>query len=76
MCDLLEERGKQFKVKFDILSNRFLNDIASEGSRLLHVTSDIYEPDKLWVEGSHGIANEIHLKKLEQQFKHLAPYGL
>ena len=51
MCDLLEERGKQFKVKFDILTNRFLNDIASEGSRLVHITSDIYEPDKLWVEG-------------------------
>ena len=69
MCDILEGCGKQFKIKYDILSNRFLNDIAKEGSRLLHITSDIYEPDKLWVEGSYGIGNEIPMKKLDQQLR-------
>ena len=64
MVEHLEKTGKQFKVKFDILNKRMLTEIAKEGSRVVHLTSDIFDKDKLWVEGSYGIANEIYTNEL------------
>ena len=68
IVDCLEKTGKQFKVKFDILNERLLTEIAKEGSRLVHLTSNIFEKDKLWIEGSHGIANEKPTKNLNKLF--------
>lgn len=72
----LDDTDKQFKVKFDILTNKLLKDIAKNGSRLLHITSDIDHSDKLCVEGRYGICNEIPLKRLEATFKQISPFGL
>ena len=41
MISELQETGKEYKVKFDILTMKLLKDIAKNGSRLLHITSDI-----------------------------------
>ena len=53
MTDLVNAENKQLKVKFDILNESFLENIACNGSRLLHITSDIWnwDKDKLWIEG-------------------------
>ena len=72
----LTETKREFKVKFDILTNKFLKDIAKHGSRLLHITSDIAKEGKLCIEGRYGICNEIPLKKLESTFKQISPFGL
>ena len=66
MMNALESTGKQFKVKFDILSQKLLKDVAKNGSRLLHITSDIGDENKLCFEGRYGIANEIPFKRLDQ----------
>ena len=66
MMDNLEATGKQFKVKFDILSKRFLKEVAKNGTRLLHLTSDIGDENKLIVEGRYGIANDLPNKRLDQ----------
>lgn len=57
MVNKLQETGKEFKVKFDILTIKLLKDIANYGSRLLHITSDIAESNHLCLEGRHGICN-------------------
>ena len=76
MLQELEDTGKQFKVKFDIFSNKFIKDIAKNGSRLLHLTSDIPDPNKLNCEGRFGICNEFPIKSLEKTIKGIAPFGL
>ena len=65
MKQALELTDKQFKVKFDILSNRFIKEICRHGSRLLHITSDIGDKNTLCVEGSYGICNELPMKRLD-----------
>ena len=72
----LEDTGKQFKVKFDILTNQFVKEIAKNGSKLLHITSDIEAPKKLCVEGRWGVCNDITLKSMEKTFKQISPFGL
>lgn len=80
MRPIIQERlgavKKQFKTKFDILTPKFLAEVAKEGTRLLHITADLYERDKLWVEGTNGVAEEIPLRHLEQMLSKIAPYGL
>jgi len=72
----LSDTKKEFKVKFDILTNQFLSDIAKNGSRLLHITSDVAFEDRLCVEGFYGISCEIPLRRLEQIFKNHQHFGL
>ena len=72
----LEDTGKEYKVKFDILSHKLLKDIAKNGSRLLHITSDISDSNKLCVEGRYGINNELPVKRLESTLKQISPFGL
>ena len=76
MIDRLEDTGKQFKVKFDILSLKFLKDIARNGSRLLHITSDIESENTICLEGRHGIANDYPLKTLENKIRLISRDGL
>lgn len=45
---------------------KFLKDVAQNGARLLHITSDIESEDKLYLEGRYGIANEFPLRTLEK----------
>ena len=72
----LSDTGKQFKVKFDILSNKLLKDIAKNGSRVLHITSDIEGGNELCLEGRYGICNKLPLKRLETMLKQISPFGL
>ena len=53
----LESTGKEFKVKFDILTLKLLKDIAKNGSRILHLTSDVYNSKELCIEGRDGICS-------------------
>ena len=66
MTDLVNAENKQLKVKFDILNESFLENIACNGSRLLHITSDIWnwDKDKLWIEGQNGIGDDVDLVRL------------
>ena len=72
----LSDTGKQFKVKFDILSSKLLKDIAKNGSRVLHLTSDIEGSTELCLEGRYGICNKLPLKRLESMLKQISPFGL
>ena len=54
----------------------FLKDVAKNGARLLHITSDIESEDKLVLEGRYGIANEFPLKTLEKKLKQVSRDGL
>lgn len=53
----LADTGKEYKVKFDILTLKLLKEIAKNGSRLLHITSDISNSNQLCIEGHYGICN-------------------
>ena len=64
----LAETRKQFKVKFDILTNKFLKDVAKNGSRLLHLTSDVEQSQSLCVEGLHGINCQLPFKTIDRMF--------
>ena len=77
MRPILKERlgavGKQFKTKFEILTPKFLKEVAKEGTRVLHLSSELYEHNKLWIEGKYGIAEEINIRQLEQMLEKIAP---
>ena len=53
-----------------------MKEIAKNGSKLLHITSDIEAPKKLCVEGRWGVCNDITLKSMEKTFKQISPFGL
>lgn len=76
MIDTLNNIGKEFKLKFDILTPKFLTEVAKEGSRLLSITSDFFEPDQLCIEGVHGVSEKIPLQELQDMLEQIAPSGL
>ena len=43
------------KVKFDVLNRNLLEYVGEYGCRVLHLSSDIFEHDKLCIEGDFGI---------------------
>lgn len=61
----LHDTGKEYKVKFDILSMKFLKDIARYGSKLLHISSDIYNSHELCIEGRNGICKSYPMQHIE-----------
>ena len=60
----------------DILTPHFLKQVAKEGTCLLHLTSDIYQPDSIWIEANNSVAEEIPLELLAKYLKHWQPYEL
>jgi hypothetical protein len=48
---------KSINVKFDVLNRKLLESVGQFGCRLLHLSSDIFEPDKLCIEGDYGICD-------------------
>ena len=59
------ETQKEIQVKFDILSQKFLQDVVRRGTRLLHITSDYYDSDHLYLEGEAGICEKIRIEELK-----------
>ena len=76
IVDKLFRTGKEFKVKFDILTMKLLKDIANHGSRLLHITSDIAESNHICLEGRFGICNQMPLRSIESTLKQISKVGL
>lgn len=72
----LSETKKHFKIKVDILSNKLIREISKNGSRVLHITSDIEGNNELCLEGRYGICKKLPLKHLESMLKKLSPFGL
>jgi hypothetical protein len=54
----IESLKISINVKFDILNRNLLEYVGESGCRLLHLSSDIFEPDKLCIEGEHGICEK------------------
>ena len=47
------------KVKFDVLNRKLLEYVGEYGCRVLHLSSDIFEHDKLCIEGDFGICKGL-----------------
>jgi hypothetical protein len=51
----IDKLGISINVKFDVLNRSLLDYVGEFGCRLLHLSSDIFDPDKLCIEGDFGI---------------------
>jgi hypothetical protein len=56
----VEDLGISINMKFDVLNRSLLQYIGEFGCRLLHLSSDIFEPDKICIEGDFGICESLN----------------
>ena len=60
----IKETNKAMRLKYDILTEDFLVNIAKSGTKLLHLSSDIIASEYLCVEGENGVCEKIHENRL------------
>jgi hypothetical protein len=66
------ETGLDLQIKFDFLNADLIRSVADSGSCVLHISSDIFDKDSLYLEDKIGIALRIPIDELStyfQQFK-------
>lgn len=56
--------GKEVNIRFDIGSTDYICSNISQGSRILHFTSDLYSDSSLIFEGEDGLAEEVPIQDL------------
>ena len=65
---LFEEVEKEIQVNFDILDKTLIQRVARDGTRVLHLTSDMRSPDEIFVEGENGMCEPIKTDDLYKLF--------
>lgn len=50
----VKKQNKIINVKFDVLTRELLEYVKTYGCRVLHLSSDVYNPDYLCIEGKDG----------------------
>ena len=59
------------QVNFDIFNEELLKSILESGSRVLHLSSDIFSSDSLFMEDKIGMCKELKISEMETFFKSL-----
>ena len=63
------KQNKEVNVKFDSLTREVLTFIKNFGCRVLHLSSDVFKPDHLCIEGTNGKIEYIHIDELKTLLK-------
>ncbi|CDW81385.1 UNKNOWN [Stylonychia lemnae] len=61
----VKKLNKVVNLKFDILSLELLNYVKNYGCRVLHISSDVYSPDHLCIEGKNAEIQYIKIAELK-----------
>ena len=62
---------KEIQVKYDLLTEQVLKDVSKFGSRVLHLSSDMFHKDYLYVEGNIGMCKRMRVENLKEFFQNL-----
>ena len=54
VIDSIKGENKVVNVKFDLLTRELLDYVRNYGCRVLHISSDVFSPDHLCIEGKNG----------------------
>ena len=68
----LLETGLDLQIKFDFLNEELIKKVIETGSRVLHLSSDMFSRDCLYIEDKIGICKKIYLSQMAdyiQSFK-------
>lgn len=63
---------ENLQVKFDILTKNSLRETLAQGSKLLHLTSDVVLDERIALEGDLGEVKEFSMRKLSQLIYNLS----
>jgi hypothetical protein len=69
IIDGFDKSKKVINVKFDSLTREVLGFIKKYGCRVLHLSSDVFKPDYLCIEGANGKIDYIHIDELKDLLK-------
>eukprot|EP00347_Sterkiella_histriomuscorum_P024050 403332474 len=61
--------NKVVNLKFDVLSRELLEYVKTYGCRVFHVSSDVYHPDYLCIEGKNAQIEYISIKEMKNLLK-------
>ena len=67
----LQKSNVNLQVNFDILTKSALKQTIANGSKMLHITSDVVKEDALVVEREHGICESIKTKQLSDMIENI-----
>lgn len=68
IMDEFYDTGLDLQIKFDFLNEDLLKNVIDSGSRVLHLSSDIFEKDCLFIEDRTGICKKIFIQDIERYF--------
>ena len=75
ICKYFEEREVEVQVMFDFLNDSLLRSVAEFGTRVLHLTSDSYHSDYLFLEDHTGVSTTLKWDQIYKFFKTLLDSG-
>jgi hypothetical protein len=64
-----EQSGKEIQVRYEVFNGEVLKYVAEFGSRVLHLTSDVFDPEFLGFEGSIGLCKKMNETELQEFIK-------
>lgn len=62
------DTGLDLQIKFDFLNEELLKSVLESGSRVLHLSSDIFEKSCLYIEDTIGLCKKIKIDDLTKYF--------
>ena len=70
------ESGIEIQIKFDFLNSDLLRSAIEQGTRVLHISSDIYDSETLFIEGELGLCQKLHISDIKSYFRSYQASGL
>jgi hypothetical protein len=61
-----KDSGIEINARCDFLNRQLLSNIKKDGCKLLHLSSEVFEEERLCLEGTDGIAEYMTLDELTQ----------
>jgi hypothetical protein len=62
------EKKVEVQVMFDFLNKSLLRDVAVYGTRVLHLTSDSYHNDYLFLEDDTGLSDALSCEEVRKNY--------
>ena len=80
MLKTAKDSGQEVNVRCDFLNRSLLSHIKSDGCKMLHLSSEVFEAERLCIEGTNGVVEYLTLDELynllkppQQEISHFNP---
>jgi len=64
-----KDSGKEINARCVFLNRQLFSNIKKDGCKLLHISSEVFEEERLCIEGDSGIAEYMTLDEISEALK-------